>query len=169
MILDLKHFESFPARIVLTDETVRTEIGSDTVQTVKSLNLELNIQKTDDEYYCQGRLKAIAELECARCLMTFERELACELDFIVAPAGRAKAGEEDIIDDEDYTYYDYELRAELWEILRQSLILAVDLKPLCVENCRGFCSVCGGNLNDVQCTCIQNNSKSQFAELRNLR
>jgi uncharacterized protein len=169
MILDLKHFESFPARIVLTDETVRTDIGTETVQAVKSLNLELNIQKSDDEYFCQGRLEATAELECARCLKPFERKLESELDFIVAAAGSDKASEENVIDDEDYAYYDYELRADLWEILRQAVILAVDMKPLCVENCRGFCSVCGGNLNDVQCNCRKENSKNQFAELRDLR
>ena len=168
MILDLKHFDSFPVQTVLEDETVREVIGTDNIRVIKNLKLKLNVQNSDDEYFCQGRLEATAELECARCTKPFEKQLVTDIDFIIAPEGRNRAKEENIIDDEDYVYYDNELRADLWEILRQAVILAVSLKPLCEENCRGFCSVCGGNQNKKQCNCRNDNSKSQFAELRNL-
>ncbi len=168
MILDLKHCESFPHQAVLTDETVRSEIGTENIQVIKNLKLKLNVQKSEDEYFCQGRLEARAELECARCLKPFEMRLATDIDFIAAPEGRNRAKEENVIDDEDYVYYDNELCADLWEILRQAVILAVSLKPLCVENCRGFCSVCGGNRNERQCNCRNDNTKNQFAALRNL-
>ncbi|MCH9024791.1 MAG: DUF177 domain-containing protein [candidate division Zixibacteria bacterium] len=168
MILDLKHFDSFPVQTELVDETVRAVIGTDNIRVIKNLKLKLNVQNSDDEYFCQGSFEATAELECARCVKPFEKQLATDIDFIVAPEGRNRAKEENIIDDEDYVYYDNDLRADLWEILRQAVILAVSMKPLCVENCRGFCSVCGGNRNEKQCNCRNDNSKNQFAELRNL-
>ena len=168
MIFDLKHFVSFPVQTVLADETVREVIGTDNIRVIKDLKLMLNVQNFDDEYFCQGSFEATAELECARCVMPFEKQLAADIDFIAAPEGRNRAKEENIIDDEDYVYYDNELCADLWEILRQAVILAVSMKPLCVENCRGFCSVCGGNRNKKQCNCCNDNSKNQFAELRNL-
>ena len=168
MILDLKHCETYPHQLELTDETVRAVTGTDNIRVIKNLKLRLNVQNSDDEYFCQGRLEATAELECARCVKPFEKQLVTDIDFIIAPEGRNRAKEENIIDDEDYVYYDNELRADLWEILRQAVILAVSMKPLCVENCRGFCSVCGGNRNEKQCNCLNDNSKKQFAELRNL-
>ena len=168
MILDLKHFDSFPVQTVLEDETVREVIGTDNIRVIKNLKLKLNVQNSDDEYFCQGRLEATAKLECARCVKPFEKQLVTDIDFIIAPEGRNRAKEENIIDDEDYVYYDNELRADLWDILRQAIILAVSMKPLCVENCRGFCSVCGGNRNEKQCNCRNDNSRNQFAELRNL-
>lgn len=168
MILDLKYFDSFPVQTVLVDETVRTVIGTDNIRVIKDLKLKLNVQNSDDEYFCQGSLETTAELECARCVKPFEKQLDTDIDFIIAPEGRNRAKEENIIDDEDYVYYDNELRADLWDILRQAIILAVSMKPLCVENCRGFCSVCGGNRNEKQCNCRNDNSRYQFAELRNL-
>ena len=168
MILDLMHCESFPHQTVLTDEAVRSEKGTENIQVIKNLKLELNVQKSEDEYFCQGRLEATVNLACARCLKPFEMKLATDIDFIVAPEGRNRSKEENVIDDEDYVYYDNELRADLWEILRQAVILAVSMKPLCTEDCRGFCSVCGGNRNEKQCSCRNDNSKNQFAELRNL-
>ena len=168
MILDLKHCESFPHQTELSDETVRTVKGTDNIRVIKNLKLSLSVQKADEEFFCQGKLEATVHLECARCLKPFEKQLAADIDFIVAPEGRSRVKEENIIDDEDYVYYDNELSADLWEILRQAVILAVSLKPLCEENCRGFCSVCGGNRNEKQCNCRKDNSKNQFAELRNL-
>ncbi len=166
--MDLKHCESFPHQTVLTDETVRSETGTGNIQAIKNLKLELNVQKSEDEYFCQGRLEATVNLECARCLKPFEKQLAADIDFIVAPEGRNRAKEENVIDDEDYVYYDNELRADLSDILRQAVILAVSLKPLCAEDCHGFCSVCGGNRNEKQCNCRKDNSINQFVELRNL-
>ena len=168
MIFDLKHCEAFPHQLELTDETVRAVIGTDNIRVIKNLKLKLNVQNSDDEYFCQGRLEATVQLECARCVKTFEKQLVTDVDFIVSPEGRNRAKEENIIDDEDYLYYDNDLCADLWEILRQALILAVSMKPLCEENCRGFCPVCGGNRNKKQCNCRNDNSRNQFAELRNL-
>jgi len=168
MILDLKHCEAFPYQTEITDETVRTVTGTANIRVIKNLKLKLNVQQADDEYFCQGELEATAELECARCTKLFEQQLATNIDFIIAPEGRNRAKEENIIDDEDYAYYDNDLSADLWEILRQAVILAVSMKPLCAENCRGFCPVCGGNRNKKQCNCYNDNAKNQFAELRNL-
>ena len=168
MILDLKHCEAFPHQIEITDETARAVTGTANIRVIKNLKLKLNVQNSDDEYFCQGRLEATVQLECARCVKPFENQLATDIDFIVAPEKGNRAKEEKIIDDEDYVYYDNDLRADLWEILRQALILAVSMKPLCEENCRGFCPVCGGNRNKKQCNCRNDNSRNQFAELRNL-
>ena len=168
MILDLKHCEAFPHQLELTDETVRAVTGTDNIRVIKNLKLKLNVQNSDDEYFCQGRLEATVQMECARCVKTFEKQLVTDVDFIVSPEGCNRAKEENIIDDEDYLYYDNDLCADLWEILRQALILAVSMKPLCEENCRGFCPVCGGNRNKKHCNCRNDNSRNQFAELRNL-
>ena len=32
-------------------------------------------------------------------------------------------------------------------------MLALPINPLCAETCRGLCPVCGGNRNQVACTC----------------
>jgi uncharacterized protein len=55
--------------------------------------------------------------------------------------------------DEDGT--DFEIDAnhimDLTEPVRQALLVAVDMRPLCREDCKGLCPECGGNLNEVDC------------------
>ena len=37
--------------------------------------------------------------------------------------------------------------------MREQFYLALPMKPLCVETCRGLCPACGINLNQASCEC----------------
>ncbi len=150
MILELNKFEAFPARIDLVDTECRGNVGMPGISSIDKTMLGLDIQKFGDEYYCRGRLEAEVTLECARCLEPIKQKLADGTDFIALPH---ESGPAVVKDDEDRVYYDAELKADLWEIVRQTVILAVSMKPLCQEDCRGLCPQCGTNLNEKRCKC----------------
>ncbi|MBV9278997.1 MAG: DUF177 domain-containing protein, partial [Chloroflexi bacterium] len=57
---------------------------------------------------------------------------------------------------------------DLKEPLRQHLLLAVELMPLCRQDCRGLCPSCGVNLNVEQCACPPDEEPSPFAVLQGL-
>jgi len=38
-------------------------------------------------------------------------------------------------------------------MLREQFQLALPMKPLCAESCRGLCPECGANLNRANCGC----------------
>ena len=164
MILELRKYETFPVHIELVDTTSKSEVDMDSILSIDKTMLELDIQKSGDEYYCQGQLVADATVECARCLKPFKQKLINETDFIATPY-KQDGG---ITDDEDRTYYDANLRADLWEIVRQTVILALPLKPLCREDCRGLCPQCGTNLNEKKCKCIVKEIDPRLEPLKKL-
>lgn len=168
MILDLREFETFPARALLQSRPGELEIEFNGLMAVKNAGLELKIQKSGEEYFCQGVVTALATLECSRCLEDFDTVLTGSTDFIVCAEGcHNKDG--DVIDDEDYAYFKgADLRADLTELARQAIILAVGMKPLCSEECRGICSQCGVNLNDETCNCINKIDDERREDLKNL-
>ena len=49
-------------------------------------------------------------------------------------------------------YYDGD-RLDLGEVVREQVLLALPLKPLCREDCRGLCPRCGQNRNLGPCGC----------------
>jgi len=53
--------------------------------------------------------------------------------------------------------------------VRQTLLLAVPLKLLCSENCRGLCPTCGKNLNEGECSCRNDVGDPRWDVLRNLQ
>ena len=164
MILELRKFETFPVEIELVDTTPKTELDVDSIVSLDKTLLELTIQKSEEEYFCQGQLEADATIECARCLEPFKQKLVNHTDFIVTSYKK----EDGITDDEDRVYYDANLRADLWEIVRQTVILALSLKPLCREDCQGLCLQCGTDLNKKKCNCVEKEIDPRLEPLNNL-
>ncbi len=154
MILDLRELDNFPARLFLEGDPDKVAPDFDGLCGVSKVTAELDIQKSGEEYFCQGQIEATVRLECSRCLKEFDAQVGNKTDFIVCSeslyADRARNG----IDDEDYVFFQgSELVADLSNIVRQTIILAVGLKPLCSEECCGLCPQCGVNLNERSCDC----------------
>jgi uncharacterized protein len=52
----------------------------------------------------------------------------------------------------------------VWEVL----LLNLPERAICRDDCRGLCPVCGGNLNEVDCGCKEDDTDPRFAVLRDL-
>ena len=107
--------------------------------------------------HLRGRLSGTIEVECARCLERYAVALGQELDLFYMPRvlGQPEAQEEEVeLSDRDVVvgYYDGE-RLDLGEVLREQVLLALPLKPLCREDCQGLCPRCGRNRNLSACGC----------------
>ncbi len=57
---------------------------------------------------------------------------------------------------------------DLTELIRQSVLVAVPIKTLCAEDCKGLCPHCAKNLNDGPCNCPPDQDTGPFAALGSL-
>lgn len=167
MILDLRQFETFPVNTVIEGIPERVSVDFDSFKRIVRVSQQLNIQKSGDEYFCQGTLTAEVELECARCLNKFVEKISTQLDFIACSedvyAQRAYK------DTEDYALFQGgDLVTDISDIVRQAIILSVSLKPLCSEECKGLCSSCGINLNEGSCNCKKETIDPRWEALKQL-
>ena len=55
---------------------------------------------------------------------------------------------------------------DLTALLETETTLALPMKPLCREDCRGLCPVCGGNRNTTDCACQTPAPDSRWAALK---
>ena len=132
----------------------------------------LRLKRSGQRVIATGRFSATVIGECDRCLEKFDLPLDSEfrVDLELADDSRA-IGEE-----KDHFCHDNELDMEILQdteintddILRQQLYLAVPVKKLCSEECRGICSKCGANLNVEACRCPPEAS-SPFSVLAKLK
>jgi uncharacterized protein len=54
---------------------------------------------------------------------------------------------------------------DMTEMFRQDILLAMPIKPICSEECKGLCPSCGRNLNEGPCGCPPDAGESAFAAL----
>jgi len=167
MILNLREFVEFPAEALVHAGSGEISAPDDRVVAIGAVVARVAVQKSAQEYFCQGRVTAQVTLECARCLAPFLAELSEDTDFVICSSGLA--GERGRLDQEDYLLLQgNDLTVDIVEPVRQALTLAVPLKPLCREDCRGLCPQCGANLNEGLCGCRTETTDPRWDGLRRL-
>lgn len=169
MILDLREFEEFPARTTIEAETGAIAPYRGDVLGIESVIFDVSIQKAGEEYFCQADMKARVRIECARCLGEFTKELVGKTDFIVRSDAQLDSRRDGVYDDEDYVFLrGTDLRADITHIVKQTLVLATSMKPICSEDCKGLCPTCGANRNVAPCDCSQKRIDGRWAGLADL-
>lgn len=169
MIVDLREFERFPATTILEAAPGEIEPFAPEVAQVNWVQSKLNLQKTEHEYFCAGTARAEVVLICSRCAREYQTELENDTDFIIRSDAAPVEAERDETDDEEYVFYHgNDLRVDVTEQVRQALILAIGMKPLCQSDCRGLCPTCGVNWNESTCTCTHQVTDSRWDGLRDL-
>ena len=98
---------------------------------------------------------------CDRCLTDMEKTFPFDYTKDVK-AGPGDENFEGIMLSGDESF-DYEQ-----EVVTEVLI-SFPSKHLCSEDCKGLCPVCGCNLNEQKCSCVQKELDPRLEVLRNLK
>lgn len=101
-----------------------------------------------------GTFSTRVEVRCARCLEPVQRDLGSSFDLLYRPAGIEGRPAESAVSEADTEIGFYRGEGLLLEdVLREQILLAVPIKLVCREECRGLCPGCGRNLNVEECVC----------------
>ncbi|MGQ9920658.1 MAG: YceD family protein, partial [Desulfobacca sp.] len=130
----------------------------------------IHLERHDGTILLRGQINGELACTCSRCLDTFAQPVAITMALLVKIGGPPKLDAELELSaddlDEEYVAGDY---LDLDALLREQILLALPLKPLCQENCLGLCRRCGANLNREACTCRQPEASATLAALANLQ
>lgn len=158
--------------------------GLEAVPGPTGLKVKGQLTESRGDVFLHGRLRGDLEASCGRCLEKARVSLDLPLDVTFMPrpehdAGRGpgsaahrrskhqarveEAAEEDD-DDVNVGHYDGD-EIDLGPELRDQILLAYPITPLCREDCAGLCPVCGGNRNTRPCGCEarQSEARQSFA------
>ena len=109
------------------------------------------------------------EVECSRCVEPFEVPIDTTFDLRYVPqTENVGEGEREIGEDDLAIAFYREGMLDLIDLMREQFVLAMPMKPLCREDCRGLCPECGTNLNKGQCDCAPRWEDPRLAALKSL-
>jgi uncharacterized protein len=118
-----------------------------------------------------GRLKTTLELVCGRCLEAFSWPVDASFDLRYQPlaVGGGQEVERQIEEDDLSTaVYEHD-EIDLALLMREQFVLSLPMKPLCRDECKGLCTVCGTNLNRGACGCKRDWEDPRLAPLKALK
>jgi uncharacterized protein len=119
----------------------------------------------------KGKLETELEVACARCLEQVSLPVQRSFDLLYRPLGTDAGRKELSVTDAEAEIGYYSGQGLLLEdALREQVLLAVPLKALCRENCKGLCPHCGKNLNqDAVCSCADDLEDPRWGALKEIR
>jgi uncharacterized protein len=107
------------------------------------LELQIRLESVMEGVLVSATAQAAVAGECVRCLDPISRSVEASLQELYAYPGRERA-------DDDETELP-ELEGDLIDLepeLRDAVVLALPLQPLCRDDCPGLCPECGARLAD---------------------
>lgn len=134
------------------------------------LIITLQVLPERDMIKVKGRISTCAWLVCSRCLT----EYSCPIDhrFILRFSRQIPAdihdsgeGQVELTADQIGLIYFHGEEIDFKDCVQEQIVLAIPIKPLCRETCKGLCQHCGADLNDRPCSCNKDQTNSPFAVL----
>ena len=131
------------------------ELGEPDVQLLTPLAGRLRLTRDFNGVTVMGDLSTRIAVPCARCLSPAESEVSVTIEEHFRPTAYLPGGPplERDVDADPSTDIDAHHQVDLGDVLRQALLLAVPLHPLCRPDCKGLCPNCGQDWNIGRCDC----------------
>ncbi|MGW3912056.1 YceD family protein [Streptomyces sp. NPDC005070] len=117
------------------------------------LELELRLESVMEGVLVTGTARASVKGECVRCLEPLEQVLEADFQEMFSypdadDRGRPKAEPVDDAEDDEDTLFLEDGLFDLEPVLRDAVVLALPMQPVCQDDCLGLCSACGARLAD---------------------
>ena len=128
--------------------------------------VRVDAEKTPSEVFFRAVVTADRRCICDRCLMEFIKPVSASyvVHYVTDDANAAA------FDPAETQVVSPSLPAiTIDEDVRQTLQVAVPLKLLCEEQCKGLCPRCGKNLNEGPCSCEPDDPDSRWEALEQLK
>jgi len=110
----------------------------------------------DGVCWVDGSIEGWAVLRCGRCLAEFRHPFRAPFS-VKYRRGAVDEPDEETLPEGEYLVLD--------EKLRETVLLALPMRPLCREDCPGLCPRCGRFLGEGSCACRDDDIDPRLAQL----
>jgi uncharacterized protein len=108
------------------------------------VELDLRLESVMEGVLVSGTATVPLSGECGRCLEPVSQSLTVDLQELYSYPGSGSGGDAD----DETARMEGDL-LDLEPVLRDAVVLALPLTPLCREDCSGLCAGCGERLDDL--------------------
>jgi uncharacterized protein len=127
------------------------------------LELDLRLESVMDGVLVSGTVTAPVSGECGRCLAPVSDTLTVRVqELFVYPEASTDHDQEDEVAQLQGDFLD------LAPTLRDAVVLALPLTPVCQEDCQGLCATCGERLDDLPADHTHDTTDARWGALAGL-
>lgn len=139
------------------------------VSLLRPIEATLHFCRTPSGVWVRGQVSSDFRLHCSRCFEVFTLAMCegFEVRYRDPLGGRVEEEHELGRDELDVNFLDG-AKISVAGLVRENVLLALPVQPLCHEGCRGLCPQCGINLNRGTCLCSSTGCDPRWKKLESL-
>jgi uncharacterized protein len=127
---------------------------------LSGLSGSVRATRTPQGILLQVDLQIQIGLECVRCLTDFLQSLNINFTELYAFSQRYVTDSGLLMPETGFI--------DLAPVLREYILLEIPISPLCRQDCKGLCPICGNNLNESTCNHEDESVNPRLASLKKL-
>lgn len=156
-VADLRHHPGSRRDVHLDVPTLAdVEVGATRLD--DRLTIDATLEPVSDAIVVRARVRGRYVAPCSRCLGELAHDFDCELQELFEP---------EPLEGETYALGGDQL--DLEPAVRDAVVLELPVAPLCRDECRGLCPVCGADRNERDCGCDPNPPDPRWEALHQLK
>jgi uncharacterized protein len=160
MLLNVKEIVAKEVPVRLTERVDLTPLlgGREDLARFSDAEAKLEAVPGMEFVVVHGNVELDIEQRCSRCLEPVHQHLDLRFQESFTQSKETADGDEDLI-------LIKEDKIELTPYVEEAVSLGIPYIPLCDEDCKGLCQVCGTNRNVAPCSCKQEKIDPRLAGL----
>ncbi|HOT30989.1 MAG TPA: DUF177 domain-containing protein [Petrotogaceae bacterium] len=170
LIINLESFDELLEKNFEINNWHSIQLLSEEGEFLDPISVSLEVRKSGDGIIAKGRVKTLLGLHCSRCLKKMEQSIDETFNSVYVSSLFEEKGlkTEHLESLDDTFFYDGSI-LDLTDRVIEAIILSVQEKPLCSQECKGLCPVCGTDLNEnPQHICCEKEIDPRFEVLNKL-
>ena len=169
MRIELDRLESATGQFAHMYPVGHLTLEDDRARLTGPAEVEGSIEQEGGRARLRGKVSALAELDCDRCLRPLPVTIAVNFDVEYLPGGDYERQFAELQEDDlDQSIFDGK-EIDIDDLVREQVILSLPARALCREDCKGLCPVCGIDKNSKDCECESRLGDPRWAALKNLQ
>lgn len=116
---------------------------------VSPVNVRFMIEKNSEGFVLKGEVETTINLVCSRCLKTFDEKIVGEIEaYYINDRFSDLYTKSEKLESLDNIIFFSENKVDITDRIIESILMEIPDKPLCKEDCKGLCPICGVDLNE---------------------
>jgi uncharacterized protein len=169
MRIELENAEDSGGRFSETYKDEELAFEESELRLVEPVQVKGRIRRNNGQVEISGELHTKVAIPCGRCLK--EVQLPIDVEFAERFAGSVswRNEEQHELSPEDLDLGVVDEAVELYDLVKEEILLALPGHVLCNESCKGICPDCGADRNLADCGCESREVDARWEKLKDLR
>ncbi|MEW5975229.1 MAG: DUF177 domain-containing protein [Acidobacteriota bacterium] len=170
MRIDIRELDLGPLNLRGSIRAEELSLDPSEVALPGKIEVEVVAERQASNIRVRGHFATEIEVACSRCLEAVHLPLISDFDqFYQSNAEHHLMGEIELSEkDTELGFFSGDC-IDVSDIIREQILLALPMKPMCREDCLGLCPYCGKNRNLTACDCESLSVDPRLAELIRIR